>query len=144
MNKRILISLSVIAAVAVLAIGGTVAYFSDVETSTGNTFTAGSIDLKIDLARDGVRIFDLKDLDPTDKLFNYSDIKPGDSGELTISAHVYNNDACGRFRIYNIVDDDVSCPEPESEVGDTSCGSGKDGELDDHLMSELGLIGVEM
>ena len=47
MNKRILISLSVIGAVAAFAIGGTIAYFSDVETSTGNTFSAGTLDLKI-------------------------------------------------------------------------------------------------
>lgn len=48
MNKRILISLSVIGVVAAIAIGGTVAYFSDTETSTGNLFAAGSIDLMID------------------------------------------------------------------------------------------------
>lgn len=47
MNKRILISLSVIGAVAALAVGGTIAYFSDVETSTGNTFTAGILDLEL-------------------------------------------------------------------------------------------------
>jgi predicted ribosomally synthesized peptide with SipW-like signal peptide len=46
MNKRILISLSVIAAVAAIAIGGTVAYFSDTETSTGNTFSAATLDLE--------------------------------------------------------------------------------------------------
>jgi predicted ribosomally synthesized peptide with SipW-like signal peptide len=48
MNKKIIISLSVIAAVAAVVIGGTISYFSDTETSTGNTFTAGSIDLKVD------------------------------------------------------------------------------------------------
>lgn len=46
--KRILISLSIIAAVAAIAIGGTVAWFSDTETSTGNTFTAGVIDIELD------------------------------------------------------------------------------------------------
>jgi len=48
MNKKILISLSVIGVVAAMAIGGTIAYFNDTETSTGNIFTAGSIDLKVD------------------------------------------------------------------------------------------------
>ena len=47
MNKRILISLSVIGAVGAIVIGGTIAYFSDVETSTGNTFSVGTLDLKI-------------------------------------------------------------------------------------------------
>ena len=46
--KKILISLGTIVAVAVLVIGGTIAYFNDTETSTDNIFTAGSIDLKVD------------------------------------------------------------------------------------------------
>ncbi len=41
-------SLSVIAAVSAAVVGGTGAFFSDTETSTGNTFTAGAIDLKVD------------------------------------------------------------------------------------------------
>ncbi len=48
MNKKILMSLSVIAAAAAAVIGGTGAFFSDTETSTGNTFTAGAIDLQVD------------------------------------------------------------------------------------------------
>ncbi len=48
MNKKIVMSLSVIAAVSAVVIGGTGAFFSDSETSTGNTFTAGAIDLKVD------------------------------------------------------------------------------------------------
>jgi predicted ribosomally synthesized peptide with SipW-like signal peptide len=48
MNKRLIISLSVIGVVAAVAIGGTIAYFNDTETSTGNIFTAGSLDLKVD------------------------------------------------------------------------------------------------
>src|SRR3989338_3925418 len=46
--KKIIVSLSVIAAVAAVAIGATTAFFNDTETSMGNTFTAGAIDLKID------------------------------------------------------------------------------------------------
>jgi len=48
MNKKILVSLCVIGAVAAIAVGGTIAYYSDVEVSTGNTFTAGELDLKVD------------------------------------------------------------------------------------------------
>ncbi len=46
--KKIIISLSIIGAAAVIGIGATVALFSDTETSAGNIFTAGSIDLKVD------------------------------------------------------------------------------------------------
>ena len=46
--KKILLSLSAIVFVAAAAAGATGAFFSDVETSTGNVFTAGAIDLKVD------------------------------------------------------------------------------------------------
>ena len=46
--KKILLSLSTITAVAILAVVGTTAYFTDTETSTGNTFTAGTIDIAVD------------------------------------------------------------------------------------------------
>lgn len=46
--KKILLSLAVIAIVAVGAIGATRAYFSDTAAISGNTFTAGTLDLKID------------------------------------------------------------------------------------------------
>ena len=46
--KRILISLSIIGAVAAVATGVTIALFNDVETSTGNIFIAGTMDLKVD------------------------------------------------------------------------------------------------
>ncbi|MDD5433725.1 MAG: TasA family protein [Candidatus Pacebacteria bacterium] len=48
MNKKIIISLAIIGIVGAIAVGGTVAYFTDTETSTGNTFTAGTLDLKVD------------------------------------------------------------------------------------------------
>lgn len=41
-------SVAVIGFVGAIAAGATGAFFSDTETSTGNTFTAGAIDLKVD------------------------------------------------------------------------------------------------
>jgi len=52
MNKKILISLTVIGVIVAIAIGGTIAYFNDTETSTGNIFVAGSIDLVIFLLQE--------------------------------------------------------------------------------------------
>jgi len=46
--KRILISLSIIGVVAAVATGVTIALFSDTETSAGNIFVAGTMDLKVD------------------------------------------------------------------------------------------------
>lgn len=48
MNKKVILSLSIIVAAAAVVIGATGAFFSDTETSTGNLFKAGSIDLKVD------------------------------------------------------------------------------------------------
>lgn len=47
MNK-ILLSLLTVALVSVVAVGATRAYFSDAETSTGNSFTAGTLVVNID------------------------------------------------------------------------------------------------
>jgi len=46
--KRILLSLGMIVFIGGVVAGATGAFFSDTETSSGNTFTAGAIDLKID------------------------------------------------------------------------------------------------
>jgi len=46
--KKILTSLSIIGLVGAMAIGATMSYFSDTETSAGNIFTAGDLDLKVD------------------------------------------------------------------------------------------------
>ena len=47
-TKRILMSSAIVIAVAAVTIGGTGAFFSDTETSTGNVFTAGAVDLQVD------------------------------------------------------------------------------------------------
>ncbi len=46
--QRLLLSLGMVVFVGALAAGATGAFFSDTETSTGNTFAAGSLDLRID------------------------------------------------------------------------------------------------
>jgi predicted ribosomally synthesized peptide with SipW-like signal peptide len=160
MNKKIIISLSVIAAVAAVVIGGTISYFSDTETSTGNTFTAGSIDLKVDSTQhynNAVCVNNAWALEPNktadtpqypvigsacdgtwvaadlgaQKFFNFADIKPGDSGENTISLNVTNNDAWACADVNVTKNADVTSTEPELAAGDTLAvpGSTTDGEL---------------
>ncbi len=46
--KRIAISVLTITVVALVGFAVTRAFFSDTETSTGNTITAGSIDISVD------------------------------------------------------------------------------------------------
>ena len=134
MRSEILVSLIVTGVVVALVSGATFAFFSDTETSTGNTFTAGSIDLKIDFecSTPGCG-WTLRDLNG-EAFFRECDIKPGDWGEATISWHVYGNNAWGRLR-FDVVNYENDCTEPESEV-DTTCGSpgNGEGELIDYLL----------
>ena len=132
MNKKIIISLGIIGLAAAIAIGATTAFFSDTETSTDNLFVAGSIDLKIDnesyitnpetgdLMLSGDTSWELSDL--TDQLFfNFTDLKPGDIGEDTISFHVNNNDAWACSKITLTQNKENGMTEPEAKV-DTTWG----------------------
>lgn len=121
--KKILLSLSVIAFVGVAAVGATGAFFSDTETSTGNTFTAGAIDLKVDNHSyyngdfSPETSWELADLeDGVHFFFNFDDLKPGDWGEDTISLHVNDNDAwvCSDTTLTS--NQDNSCTEPENDA----------------------------
>jgi len=47
-SKRLLFSASIIAIVGIAVIGATGAFFGDTETSVGNVFAAGALDLKVD------------------------------------------------------------------------------------------------
>jgi len=153
--KKILISLFTVAAVGGLAVGATQAFFSDTETSTGNTFQAGALDLKVDSEchywQDGVDIGcgEFGNWTETDleahKFFMFEDVKPGDFGEDTISLHVIDNDAWGWFTITPTVDSDNGCTEPEIESGDTECTEPSpspvpgDGELQEALLFNVWL-----
>lgn len=145
---------------AIAAASATGAFFSDEETSTGNTFTAGAIDLLVDsqahyaglTCTNGEWVEDEggestrpdligdecdgtwaeTDLGPTFQFFTLSDLKPGDEGENTLSLHVENNDAYMCAIIDNMSDDDLGLTEPEEEDGDLDDGVGN-GELANEL-----------
>jgi len=111
--KKILFSIATIAVVGALGFAATNAFFTDTETSTGNTFTAGTLDLNIGSEchyyKDGVSVacptgsnWTLKNkLITGDKFFNFTDIKPGDYGENTITFKVLTNPAwmCANMNI---------------------------------------------
>lgn len=158
--RKILLPLAAIVFAGGLIAGGTGAFFSDSETSTANVFTAGAIDLTVDsqahynghvcvagLWQDDSSAvhgpypvngtacggtWDQTDLGPTNKFFDYGDLKPGDTGENTISLHVENNDAYACAIIDSLVDDDNGLTEPEAESGDATGGAGQ-GELSTEL-----------
>lgn len=157
--QKILLALGVIVFVGAAAAGATGAFFNDTETSTGNTFAAGSLDLKVDSeahyngsictfvegneVQEGyywvggneypvglpcVGTWSETDLGISHVFFDLDDIKPGDNGENTISLHVYDNDAWGRFLVTNIQDLDNTCTEPEGET-ENAPGCTPEGEL---------------
>jgi len=65
MNKKILASIFVIGMLA-LAMGyGTYSYFSDTETSTGNVFTAGTVDISVAGANPWTGTYTVADIEPS-------------------------------------------------------------------------------
>lgn len=133
MSRIIKSAALLIGAVAVITAGATGAFFSDTETSSGNTFTAGAIDLKIDNESyyNGVATsttsWELTDL-TIQKFFNFLDLKPDDWGEDTISIHVDTNDTylCLDAKLTSNEENGIN--EPEAGAGDITAGPGQ-GEL---------------
>lgn len=138
-------AVTIVGALSAMYIGTTGAFFSDTETSTGNTFAAGDIDLLVDNesyyngnvcaeTSEGSGVWEWEGNAPfpvpgtecttswtLDDLtghlfFNFTDIKPDDEGEDTISLHVDTNDAYMCMNIDLTENDDNSTTEPESEV----------------------------
>jgi len=111
--KKIIISLSVIGVVAGIAIGGTVAYFSDTETSTGNTFTAGTLNLQL-------RDTDEGPADGVTATWLLANMKPGDQTGLNF-INLYNAGSVSsnhvEIAVANVTSDAVC------EESDTHCPS---------------------
>jgi predicted ribosomally synthesized peptide with SipW-like signal peptide len=136
--KKILTVFLTIGVVAGIAIYSSNAFFSDSETSSGNTFQAGKLDLKVDYSStyngNTSNSWELTDL--TDqKFFDLTDVKPGDFGEGTISLHVDNNNAWGCVTITPTANDDNGITSPESIV-DTMDGTWN-GELAQNLIFRI-------
>ncbi len=167
--RGLVLSLIVLGIIGALVGGATVAFYGDVERSTGNTFTAGGVELRVDsVSHYNNMICTEVDNDlyqwqaeagfvpaaghypapgsgcdgtwaETDleegvhKFFNFTDLKPGDEGEDTISLHVYDNPAWGQFLLENVLDSDVTCTDPEQEAEGGACAPGADGEIDNYL-----------
>ena len=102
--KKILISLMAIALVIGLVGAGTMAYFSDTETSSGNTFTAGTLNLHVDGAND-----------PLPAKFTLTDLAPGSSGAITYAlANVGSINGYVDIEGVTVVNASGTTPEPES------------------------------
>jgi predicted ribosomally synthesized peptide with SipW-like signal peptide len=110
MNK-ILLSLAVIGIVGGTAVGLTTAYFSDTETSTGNTFTAGKLDLELGAGN------------PIP--FNVANVYPGQTGtgKVTLTNTTGSLDGDLDIKIANFIQSEGgSLTEPEISAGDYDNG----------------------
>lgn len=142
LNARILASVAMLVFVGAAVASSTGAFFSDTETSTGNTFTAGDIDLRIDnesyvtnnageLVASPANSWALSDL--TNQLFfSFEDVKPGDIGEDTISLHPGTNDAYACMALDVTATPENGINDPEADAGDVTDGAAG-GELQNFL-----------
>lgn len=113
-NFRIMTSLVIIAMMS-LALGvGATAWFSDTETSTGNTFTAGTLDLQVD----GGDVNVVK--------FTVTNMRPGNQPKATFTLDNIGS-LNGFIDLENIVvtDNENGINDPEAEAGDVTPAIGE-------------------
>lgn len=116
--KKIAISLGVIGVVAAVVIGGTVAYFSDTETSEGNTLNAGTIDISIDDQNPWTGSYELGELKPSETAYINFKITNVGENPVNISKKLYEIQGNGGEEIYNCGNYSASSePECEAEEG---------------------------
>ncbi len=139
--KKILLSLTSIIFLGAILITGTNATFNNKNSSTGNTFASGIIDLKVDNESyytndDGLLVYSPStswELSPLAGkfFFNFLDVKPGDVGEDTISLHVKNNKAWACMNIKITATPENGQTGPEDLIDPT--GADNKGELQNYL-----------
>ncbi len=107
--RKLFLSLAIIGITSVLAIGATSAYFSDTETSSANTFTAGTLDLKLNGGDVDVHVS--YGMQPVHSQPNFGYLLKN-TGSLT-----------GHLTLDNIAISDAenTCLEPEISAGDVPC-----------------------
>lgn len=118
--KKILVSLSIIAAVAAIAVGATRSVFSDEEKTVGNTFTAGTIDIELN-GNNGTTV-----------PYNIADVKPGETGYINfniknvgqnpvnVSKHLGNWDETTGLTQYSCTNVGGVSSEPECVAAQTN------------------------
>lgn len=106
LNTRILLSAGIIVAVAAALISATGAFFSDTETSTGNTFAAGTLDLSVNGEANWTGTYELLGMMPGDVFSTsttlavtadswigtafYADPMPSDTEDLAFAQNIHN------------------------------------------------------
>ncbi len=140
MNK-IIKSLGVIVFAGALVIGGTGAFFSDTETSTGNIFTAGSVTLEVkNISHEGVNVTDEEvqftaSSTGNNLSFAFADLKPLDHGKVIYELENGANEAHVCVLVEEKENNDNGINGPEAAADDETGG---DGELGQFLSFKFG------
>jgi len=116
MNKKILASMLIIAVVAGLVGAGVVSYFSDTETSKGNVFTAGTIDIAVDGENPWTKTYSasLEDVKPCETRWITFTIKNVGTNPAKIWKHLTVTKCDGGVNVYP-ANAPVASSEPEWE-----------------------------
>ena len=141
---RILASVAMIVFAGAVTVSATGAFFSDTENSAGNTFTAGTLNLQVDnesyvtnnvgdLVASPNNTWSLKDMTTGDMFFSFTDLKPGDIGEDTISLHPGTNNAWACMNVETTGIPENSLEDSEVAAGDTGPANDENGELQTYL-----------
>lgn len=132
--RKLLMSALLITAVGAAVMMNTSALFSDTETSEGNTFEGGSVDLKVGSAfssdANGSSSVAVASLTNNEALFSFTDVKPGDSGSGRFIINATTNEYWACMDTQTTSDAENGILDPESDAGDTSITNG---ELDEYL-----------
>jgi len=132
-----------LAVVAGVAVWGSTAFFSDTETSTGNVFEAGQVDLKVGNTsyyngeKSDNTSWVLGDLDD-ELFFNFTDVKPGDTSEDTIELKVVDNPSWVCATLTLDANDENVMNNPEEKAGDVT--DNPEDSFDGELAQELHFV----
>ena len=113
----------IIAGMTIFIGAGVYSYFSDVETTTANTFTTGTLDLKVG------------DANPTTEQINITELKPGDTGSAANWTLQNIGSITGDLNISvgAITNNENARSDLEEATGDTT-GGATEGELGANLL----------
>jgi predicted ribosomally synthesized peptide with SipW-like signal peptide len=134
MNKKLVLSIGMLAFAGAAVIGGTGAFFTDTASSTGNVFTAGSVTLALtNIVHEGNNPNQVVGFSTTQNetglSFAFNDLKPLDRGTVSFNLQNGANEAFVCARVIDKGGADNSVVDPELDLGDTAPA----GELDQFL-----------
>jgi len=123
MKKKVLISVFIVACIGLFLGAGVYSLFQDVETTTGNTFAAGTLDLQVGANN------------PTTEKINFPALKPGDTNASAANWSMQNvGTIAGSLNISTsaITNYENTRSPIETAAGDTT-GGAAEGELGGNL-----------